>query len=85
VRHKEHVFPSAAFERLGWIRGQRAEVGQWTTRDWILVAPCTVHVLGLEEASEICIDTVDRGPLIGLEQILPVRGPSQVFGVRIFA
>ena len=85
MRYEEHVLPDAALERLGRVGCQAAEVCERTACDWILVAPCTVLVFGLEEASEVCVCAVDEGLLVWLEEVLPVACPRKVDGVCFFA
>ena len=64
VWHKEHVLPGTGLESLRWIGSERAKVRELTTSDRILVAPCAVQILRLEEASEVGIDAIDERFLV---------------------
>lgn len=72
MRHEKHVFPRTAFEGLGRIGCQAAEVGERTACNRVLVAPRPVLVFWLEEAREIRVCAVYEGSLVCFEQVLPV-------------
>ena len=84
MRDEEAVLPDTAFKRLGSIVLQgtdRVRVGvDVRALEWVLIAPCLVQELGLEEADKASVAAIEAvGGLVVLEEVEPVLASVLIF------